>query len=47
MLVVPPSLPVNTVEEFLAYVKARPGQLNYASYGAGSSAHMSAELFQP
>jgi tripartite-type tricarboxylate transporter receptor subunit TctC len=28
------------------YVKARPGQLNYASFGAGSSAHVAAELFQ-
>lgn len=46
LLVVTPSLPVNSVKEFLDYVKARPGQLNYASYGAGSSAHMSAELFQ-
>jgi tripartite-type tricarboxylate transporter receptor subunit TctC len=34
LLVVPPSLPVSTVAELIAYLKARPGDLNYASYGA-------------
>jgi tripartite-type tricarboxylate transporter receptor subunit TctC len=46
VLVVPPSLPVNTLSEFIAYAKARPGELNYASYGAGSGPHMATELFQ-
>lgn len=46
LLVVPPSLPVNTLSEFIAYVKARPGALNYSSYGVGSSPHLAAELFQ-
>ncbi len=46
ILVVPTALPVNTVSEFVAYVKARPGELNYASYGVGSSPHLATELFQ-
>ena len=46
ILVVPTVLPVNTVAEFLAYLKARPGELNYASYGVGSSPHLATELFQ-
>jgi tripartite-type tricarboxylate transporter receptor subunit TctC len=46
MLVVPPSLSVNTLAEFIAYAKARPGELNYASYGAGSGPHLATELFQ-
>jgi tripartite-type tricarboxylate transporter receptor subunit TctC len=46
VLTVPMALPVNSLAEFIAYVKARPGELNYASYGVGSSPHLSAELFQ-
>ena len=46
MLVVHPSVPVNTLAEFIDYAKARPGVLNYASYGLGSSAYLAAELFQ-
>lgn len=46
VLSVPTALPVNSLAEFIAYVKARPGELNYASYGVGSSPHLSAELFQ-
>jgi tripartite-type tricarboxylate transporter receptor subunit TctC len=46
VLTVPPSLPVNTLGEFIAYLRARPGELNYASYGVGSSPHLTAELFQ-
>jgi tripartite-type tricarboxylate transporter receptor subunit TctC len=46
VLVVNPSVKVKTMAEFLAYAKANPGKLNYASGGVGSSAHMSAELFK-
>jgi tripartite-type tricarboxylate transporter receptor subunit TctC len=40
------TLPVNTVAELIAYAKARPGQLNYASSGNGSGLHLMAELFK-
>lgn len=46
ILVVPNSLPVSNIGEFVSYVKARPGELNYASYGVGSSPHLATELFQ-
>jgi len=46
ILVVHPAVPVHTVAELIAYAKARPGQLNYASTGAGVAAHLSAELFK-
>ena len=45
VLVIPPSLPPNNLQEFIAYVKARPGQLNYASSGIGANTHLSAALF--
>ena len=45
VFVVHPSLPVKTVKEFVDYAKARPGQLNYASSGAGTSTHLAAVLF--
>lgn len=37
--------PANTLAEFLAYAKARPGKLNYGSAGVGSTVHMQGELF--
>ncbi len=40
------ALPVGTVAELIALVRARPGKLNYASAGVGSSSHMSMELFK-
>ncbi|MES2187831.1 MAG: tripartite tricarboxylate transporter substrate binding protein [Pseudomonadota bacterium] len=40
ILVVHPSLPVRSVAEFVAYVKARPGQVNYGSSGNGSAQHL-------
>jgi tripartite-type tricarboxylate transporter receptor subunit TctC len=46
LLAVHPSFPADTLAEFIAYAKAHPGELNYASYGVGSSAHLAAELFQ-
>ena len=46
IMVVPPSLPVNTVAEFVAYAKAHPGTINMASGGAGTSPHMAGELFR-
>ena len=46
LMVVPPTLPVKTVAEFIAYGKANPGKLNFASSGNGTSVHMSGELFK-
>jgi tripartite-type tricarboxylate transporter receptor subunit TctC len=46
MMVVPTSLPVKTVQEFIDYCKANPGKVSYASSGNGTSLHMSAELFK-
>jgi tripartite-type tricarboxylate transporter receptor subunit TctC len=46
VMVVPPTLPVKTVAEFIAYAKANPGKISYASSGNGTSVHMSAELFK-
>src|SRR5262245_51663405 len=46
VLVVPPELPVKSLAEFIAYAKARPGDLNFASYGMGSGPHLATELFQ-
>jgi tripartite-type tricarboxylate transporter receptor subunit TctC len=40
-----PSVPVNTVPEFIAYAKANPAKINMASSGNGTGAHMSGELF--
>jgi tripartite-type tricarboxylate transporter receptor subunit TctC len=45
LLVVHPSVPVNSVKELIALAKAKPGELNYATSGIGSGAHMAAELF--
>jgi tripartite-type tricarboxylate transporter receptor subunit TctC len=45
-LFVHPSVPAKDVKEFIAYLKANPGKLNYASYGVGSSSHLAAEMFQ-
>jgi len=46
VLVVHPSLPANTVQELIAYLKKNPGKLNYASPGYGTSPQMSMELFK-
>lgn len=41
-----PSLPAKNIQELIALAKARPGQLTYASFGIGSSAHLAGELFK-
>jgi tripartite-type tricarboxylate transporter receptor subunit TctC len=46
VLVVHPSVPANSVRELIALAKAKPGQLSYASGGAGAGAHLSGELFR-
>ena len=46
VMVVPPTLPVKSVAEFIAYAKAHPGELSFASSGNGTSVHMSGELFK-
>ena len=46
MLVVHPSFPADSVSELIALAKAKPGELNYASGGNGSSLHLAAELFK-
>ena len=46
LLVVPSSLPVGSVQELIAYAKARPGELNHGSSGNGSPQHLGAVLFQ-
>ena len=40
-----PALPVHTVPEFIAYAKARPGQINFGSPGIGTTIHLCGELF--
>ncbi len=39
-----PSVPVNTIQEFLAYVRARPGEINFSSAGIGATSHLATEL---
>ncbi len=46
IMVVPASLPVKTVADFIALAKASPGKLSFASSGNGTSVHMSGELFK-
>ncbi len=45
IIVAHPSLPVKTLKELIAFAKARPGQIDYASFGTGSTSHLSGELF--
>ena len=46
LLAVHPSLPVRSVQQFIALARARPDEINYASSGHGSSAQLAAELFK-
>ena len=46
LLVAHPSVPVASVKDLIAMAQAKPGQVTYASYGNGSSAHLIAELFK-
>ncbi len=45
VLLVRSDFPAKTAQEFMAYVKANPGKLNYASQGIGTTSHLTAELF--
>jgi len=46
LVIVHPSLPAKSIKELIAISKPRPGQINYASSGTGTTVHLSAELFQ-
>ena len=45
VLLVRQDFPAKTAQEFIAYVKANPGKVNYASQGVGTTSHLTAELF--
>jgi tripartite-type tricarboxylate transporter receptor subunit TctC len=46
VMVIHPTVPAKNLMEFIAYAKSKPGELNYASSGAGTPYHMAAELFK-
>lgn len=46
ILVIHPSVPINSVTELIAFAKEKPGKLNYSSSGNGTASHLAAELFK-
>ena len=46
VLLVNPKVPANTVQDLIAYARANPDKLNYASQGSGSTSHLTAEMFK-
>ncbi len=46
ILVAHPAVPAQSVREFVAFARAQPGKINFASYGPGSSNHLASELFK-
>src|SRR5258706_12905998 len=46
LVIVNPAMPVKSIKELIALAKTRPGQLNFASSGAGGSLHLAGELFK-
>jgi tripartite-type tricarboxylate transporter receptor subunit TctC len=46
VLLVRPDFPAKTPQEFIAYIKANPGKINYASQGIGTTSHLTAALFE-
>ena len=46
VLIVHPSSPAKTVQDFIAMAKAKPGEINFSSAGSGSSTHLTGELFE-
>lgn len=46
VMTVPPSLGIKTLQEFVDYAKARPGEVNYATAGKGSGSHLASEYFE-
>lgn len=46
VLLVRPNFPAKTAKEFIAYAKANPGKINYASQGIGTTSHLTAALFE-
>lgn len=46
VLAVHPSLPVNSLKELIAYIKANPGKINYATAGNGTTSHLAGALFK-